>query len=186
MDDRELLDAIAGGDERSLEELISRYERRLAGFLRVLLANAADVEEVFWRTVTEVWRCAASYQGRSEPCFWILGIARNLAYRQLKPMQRGPSEALDPNQPDDSPGQDDGCYRKEIADAIPLLTAEHQEVLVLFYWVGHNSREISEILGIPPPTVRTRLHHARKNLKKLLGLERNQAEADKDLDSNSR
>lgn len=168
LDDRGLLEAIARGDQHSLEVLISKYERRLAGFLRGILSNPADVDEVFWQTVTAVWESARRFEGRSEPCFWILGIARNLAYRRIDRLRRRSSEPLEQHLPDLRAGPFEQCRRREVADAVPLLNEIHREVLILFYWFGYTSREISEVLDLPQATVRTRLHHARKNLKDLL------------------
>lgn len=176
LEDRDLLDAIAGGDERSLEVLISRYERRLAGFLRGILSDPADLEEVFWKTVSTVWTSADRYEGRAEPCYWILGIARNLAFRRLSRARRQSGEPLDQHLADPRTSPDELCRRREVADSIPLLKEKHREVLILFYWFGYTSREISQVLELPQGTVRTRLHHARKNLKDLLEPESSETE----------
>ena len=49
--------------------------------------------------------------------------------------------------------------------AIATLPAGQREVLVLRYLEGLGEREVAEAAGIPPGTVKSRLHHALRNLR---------------------
>ena len=55
-----------------------------------------------------------------------------------------------------------------VREAIRKLNREHREVLLLREWQGYDYQEIAVFLGIPVGTVKSRLHTAREQLKKML------------------
>lgn len=171
LDDRELLRLIAEGEEEALEEFMSRYEHRLKGFLRIYLDNSADVDEALSETMMAVWASAKRYQGKAEPCFWVMGIARFKAFRRHRNNRYGYGEDMDVNTPDPGPGPDDEIWSEEVRRAVRSLPIKHREVVVLTYWMGCTSPEIAKILKIRSPvTVRRRLCLARERLKEALHL----------------
>ena len=60
-------------------------------------------------------------------------------------------------------------WRERIARALATLSAEHRAVVELTYYHGCAYREIAQIVGCPVDTVKTRMFHARRKLKELLG-----------------
>ena len=52
--------------------------------------------------------------------------------------------------------------------ALSRVRPEYREVVVLRYQEGLTHPEIAEILGLPPGTVKTYLHRARKELAAIL------------------
>lgn len=55
-----------------------------------------------------------------------------------------------------------------LQEALHQLSPEDREVLLLTYWDGFNSREISDLLSTSATAIRMRLHRARKALAHLL------------------
>jgi RNA polymerase sigma factor (sigma-70 family) len=49
-----------------------------------------------------------------------------------------------------------------------LAIPEHRVAIELTYFEGHTYREIAAITGCPADTVKTRMFHARRQLKALL------------------
>lgn len=170
LDDRELLKAIARGDRDALEEFLSRYERRLSAYLRRFLDNQADVDETFWEVVVAVWQGASRYRGQAEPCYWILTIARNKAYRKSRRARRSATEDLNPNTASRSGSLDE---RLAVESALRRLDPAERELLILRYCLEYTSSEIATITGLIPVTVRGRLLRARRKLRRILAPERN-------------
>jgi len=48
------------------------------------------------------------------------------------------------------------------------LSPEHREVMDLVYYHEKSVREVARIIGIPEPTVKTRMFYARKKLAELV------------------
>lgn len=68
--------------------------------------------------------------------------------------------------------QNDLSYEQiELLDAVRSLTAEHQEVIHLFYYEGYSGKEIADILDVKENTVKSRLRRARLELRSVLGEE---------------
>jgi RNA polymerase sigma-70 factor, ECF subfamily len=61
------------------------------------------------------------------------------------------------------------AQRDELEGAFRQLSPEHRAVVVLHHHLGYQLTEIAETLGIPPGTARSRLHHAVKQLREVLG-----------------
>jgi RNA polymerase sigma-70 factor (ECF subfamily) len=57
-----------------------------------------------------------------------------------------------------------------VQSAVASLPTPQRVVIVSYYINDLSIQEISEILGIPVGTVKSRLHYGRKSLKKKLGL----------------
>ena len=55
-----------------------------------------------------------------------------------------------------------------IRACLARLSAEHREVVDLVYYHDKSIKEVSEIVGIPENTVKTRMFHARKKLSELM------------------
>lgn len=55
-----------------------------------------------------------------------------------------------------------------VCEAMASLPAEDRELLRLAVWEGLSGPDIAVVLGIPPATVRTRLHRARHRLRDVL------------------
>jgi RNA polymerase sigma-70 factor (ECF subfamily) len=72
-------------------------------------------------------------------------------------------------------GSDELLERKEEQQAFYRLTrkmsSKWRDSFILFEILGHSSEEIAELQGIPPATVRTHLHRARKEFSALVGKE---------------
>jgi len=67
-----------------------------------------------------------------------------------------------------------GSEHSDLREAIERLSVDHREVVSLFYGRSMGVSEIAAVLGVPPGTVKSRLHHARLQLKN--HLERNDHE----------
>jgi RNA polymerase sigma-70 factor (ECF subfamily) len=179
--DEELIRRIANGDRLAMHTLFARHHVRVYRFILHLVRNAATAEELVSDVFFDVWRQAGKFEGRSAVSTWLLGIAR---YKALSALRRRPREeelddatAEQMEDPSDSPAT--VLLNKSRGDLLRQclagLSVEHREVIDLVYYHEKSVQEVSDIIGIPEGTVKTRMFHARKNLAELLkaqGLER--------------
>lgn len=172
--DEVLLARVASGDEAAFEKLFLSYQKRLFRYLLGAVRSEAIAEELVCETMTDVWRNAGTFQGRSRVSTWIFAIASNKAktvMRRPQP-QEADREVLE-RLPDPAPGPADGVARQELAGqvraALEHLTPEHRQVVELTFMHGFSYQEIATIAGCPVNTVKTRMFHAKRRLREALG-----------------
>jgi RNA polymerase sigma-70 factor (ECF subfamily) len=66
----------------------------------------------------------------------------------------------------------------DVATAIRGLPPIHRAAVHLFYREELSVEEIASVLGIPPGTVKSRLHHARDALRRQLGSKSGRSDAE--------
>ena len=175
MDDDDLVARVAAGDDTALRELFSRHAPWIAARLRSVLP-AAEVEDVLQETFLGAWRGAAGYRAEGAGG-WLWGIARRQAALLLR--RRGSADqAAWTVLPDDlaaGPGTPDPAEtvlaRAGLEEAVAALGpagSPEREVWRLMYEQDRPVAEVAELLGVPPGTVKSRAHRARRLLRAAL------------------
>lgn len=162
----DLLQRIIGRDKVAFTELDRSYRNRLARFLTRMIPQQ-DIQEVINDTMFTVWSKAADFRGRSLLSTWILGIAYRRAKKALyRSASRPTSDAEDLSfEPDPQIANEDQQW---LACALQELSSEQRSALELCYVMGFSCEEIATIMQCPVNTVKTRVFHARKKLRRSL------------------
>jgi len=170
-DDR-LMEGIRAHDINAFEELYRGYHTRLTRFLLKLIHRPTMVEEVLNDTLMVVWDRADSFNGASKLSTWIFAIA----YRKAMKALRGQDEPMEDKRAEErmsldaTPEEELGFDRRRVMlmQAIAELSPEHRAVVDFTYFQEMGYREIASIMGCPVDTVKTRMFHARRHLKRRL------------------
>jgi RNA polymerase sigma-70 factor, ECF subfamily len=175
MDDDELVARVAAGDDAALRELFGRHAPWLAVRLRAVLP-AADVEDVVQETFLAAWRGARGYRPQGACGGWLWGIARRQAALLLR--RRGAAGQAVITLPEDLAAGRDAPDPAETAQLrVDLEVAgatlgpagsPDREVWRLMYEQDRPVAEVAELLGVPPGTVKSRAHRARRLLRAAL------------------
>ena len=168
----ELLERVKAQDVDAFERLYRIYQPRLARFVITLVQRPQLVDEVLDDTMMVVWQTAASFRGTSKLSTWVFAIAYRKA---VKARARWPEPVADEewdSRVSNDPTPDQELEHQRLHDALIVamskLSAEHRAVVDLTYFQGMGYREIAEIVDCPVDTVKTRMFHARKRLKRAL------------------
>lgn len=169
--DRELLQAVAAGDARALDELYARHGTQILAYLIGQLGDRQLAEEVLQDVMLAAWKGARNFRGESRVRTWLLAIARHRAinarrrrvlpsaplHEQTGAQLSGPSEIAERND-----------ERAAVQLALRLLPADQRETLELVFFHGLSGPETAEVLGVAVGTVKSRLHRAKAALRDLL------------------
>lgn len=169
----ELLARIRRGDIAAFEQLHHIYHPRLQRFLWTLTRRAALTEEVLDDTLMVVWNRPDSFHGASKFSTWLFAIAYRKAMRALKKQDEAVEDPDADRRISTEPAPDESSNRarscKLLFEAIAELSPAHRAVVDLTYFQELGYREIAAIQECPVDTVKTRMFHARRHLRKKLG-----------------
>jgi RNA polymerase sigma-70 factor (ECF subfamily) len=171
--DEALIDSIAAGDKRAMQILFGRHNVKVFRFILRMVGREATAEDLVNEVFLDVWRQAGRFEGRSKVSTWLLAIARFKALSALRQRQDGELDedavaAIE----DGSDNPEEVLVKQERATlmrhCMDQLSGAHREIIDLVYYHEKSVEEVSEIIGVPQNTVKTRMFYARKRLADLL------------------
>lgn len=170
-----LLSRISGSrDKAALASLFHMFAPRIKSMMLKLGADPALAEDLVQETLLAVWRKAHLYSpDRGAAATWIFTIARNLRIDHLRRQTNRPYTDVDDIEiASDDPSSSALAERSQVVsrvtEALQTLPPEQQEVVRLSFIQDIAHAEISERLGIPLGTVKSRLRLAYDRLRPIL------------------
>ena len=167
-----LIERVARGDREAFAALYLDYHPRLTRFLDRVTRRPQLVEELLNDTMLVVWRKAQTFNFRSQLSTWIFGIAYRRALKALTRVDDAVDFDADSAVDAEHPGPDMLAQQREssalLDRALAELSADHRAVIQLTYYEGCSCKEIAAILECPVDTVKTRMFHARRRLRRLI------------------
>ena len=187
--DQDLIELTRSGESSAFDLLVRRYQDRLVHSLEHVLSSREDALDIAQQAFLLAWKKLATYRGESSFYSWLYRIAVNAAASHFRrpvvsagsldqlhdvrgielPDRRvatGPGQSLE---------QEEEIQR--VRQALQQVSEEFRQPLILREIEGFSYEQISEILGIPSGTVRSRIFRARQELMERLDRDR-RAEAD--------
>jgi RNA polymerase sigma-70 factor (ECF subfamily) len=169
--ERALVLRIAKQDRFAISRFVALYEARLTKFLRRLTRRQELVDEIINDTMFIVWQQAGRFRFESRVSTWVIGIAYRRAMRAFRIESRRrvvraqavTEEILQPTDMQEQFETTDWLGR-----ALLKLPFEQRTALELTYHAGYSCEEVGEIMGCPAGTVKTRMFHARRKLRRAL------------------
>jgi RNA polymerase sigma-70 factor (ECF subfamily) len=180
----EALAAAQRGDLAAFNTLVLAYQRQVFNVCYRTLGNGDDAADAAQDAFVSAMRGIQSFHGTIDGLRgWLLRIAVNACYDQLRRRQRRPSESLDALQVTDAgdesdrfadprPGPDQRSLTAEtgrqIQAALDRLPTEQRLTVVLCDVQGLSYDEVAEAMDVELGTVKSRLSRARAQLRTLL------------------
>jgi RNA polymerase sigma-70 factor (ECF subfamily) len=133
-----------------------------------LTGDQEDARDIAQNAFLRAYERLDSYDPDRKFFSWIYKIAVNesLNFRRARKAHEPLERALPMPVPVDPVDRIETADR--IQTAIMALSPEHRELIVLKYFVELSYDEISDVVGIPEKTVKSRLFSARQQLEALL------------------
>jgi RNA polymerase sigma-70 factor, ECF subfamily len=174
-DDRleRLLALVAGGSEEAFAELYEEVAAAVFGLVGRVVRNPAQAEEVTQEVFVELWRTATRFDpARGAARSWIMTCAHRRAVDRVRSAERAARRddlagRRDQGRPYDQVAEqvEATLEREQVRRSLDALTDLQREAVVLAYYGGYTHREISELLGVPSGTVKTRLRNGLLRLR---------------------
>jgi RNA polymerase sigma-70 factor (ECF subfamily) len=179
LDDVELMRLAGQGDERAFGMLVERHQMLVVGTVGRMLGGFEGAEDIAQQVFVRAWRSAARYRPEAKFTTWLLTIARNLVFNEIKRRGRVVWAAMESEEgmmrEIADPGTRDGLdslAEREVGEAISKAIAGLPEMqrmaLVLRRYEEMPYEEIAEVLGTSLSAVKSLIFRAREELKKEL------------------
>jgi RNA polymerase sigma-70 factor, ECF subfamily len=178
--DRELVQRIGRGDEDAFRGLFGRYAPSAMALARRVARQPFLAEEIVQEAFLAVWRNPSGYdQQRGSVRAWLMGMVHHRAVdavRREESQRRRVEESMvsDPvvsaDPADDVADQIDlPEERKAVREALDALPNEQRQVIELMYFGGLSQSAISDQLGLPLGTVKSRTLLGMRRLRGAVG-----------------
>ena len=163
----------AARDRRAFAALFEHFAPRVKSYMLRLGASAAQAEDLAQETLLAVWRKADSFDPtRAGAATWVFTIARNLridAIRKERLIEPGePSEDMPSGDPRADTIIETAQAERSLRAALAGLPEEQAMLLRLSFFEDHAHGDISERLGMPLGTVKSKLRRAIGRLRAAL------------------
>jgi len=172
--DQAALAALSKGQIGALGLLYDRYSEAVYDFVRRATSNESDVDDIVQATFLSAAKTVSSHDGKQNCRTWLVGIAGRILYRRRRGLSRW-ARALRELTIRDADRYADPHRELSARDEVQRLEAalaklsEPKRVVLLLAEAEEQSCEqIARALQVPIGTVWTRLHHARRELRRLL------------------
>lgn len=175
-----LVAGAAAGDEAAFEVIMRRYNRRLFRTARSIVRSDADAEDALQEAWLHAWRGLASFRADARLSTWLVRIVVNEALGRLRrtdskviPLEvamNSPESAIQSalvDGVDERPERSAmrAQLRAMMEARIDELPDAYRTVFVLRAVEEMSGAEVSQVLGIPEATIRTRFFRARSLLR---------------------
>ena len=176
-DDQALVSAAQDGDRVALDTLLRRHYDRLFALCRRITGSDADGADAAQEALLAIVRGLPRFDGRAQFSTWAYRVTTNVCLDELRRRRRRPVVGLgDRDEHDDiaDPSDDAPLLDEQVSDRLDLdaafaqLPTDFRAAVVLRDLCQLDYAEISDILGIPPGTVRSRISRGRVALASLM------------------
>jgi len=161
-------------DERELRTLYLEHGPALYAYvLRMLGGDTHRAEDILQETLLRCWskRNLSDHEGMAvRP--WMFRVARNLVIdghrtRMAHPLEIGGTTWL-AELGAEIDEIDAMLSSMVVQDALEDLTPAHREVLHATFFADRTTQQAAQALGVPPGTVKSRMHYALRSLRTAL------------------
>lgn len=184
-DEKALVKAAQRGQIGAFNELILHYQSQVYNLAYHILHDPAAADDATQEAFISAYRAIKKFRGGSFRS-WLLRIATNACYDELRRRKRRPTVSWDefgdmdkeanPHLVNGGPKPEESVQQQELhallERSIAKLPKHHRTTIVLIDRIGLSYEEAAKVMDVALGTVKSRLARARKEMQSLLQAER--------------
>lgn len=160
--------------DEELKRMMITYGDEVLRISYMYLKNIHKAEDAFQEVFIKIYNNYKSFKGNSSEKTWIIKITINvckdiLRSAWLKRVFLTDKVIIKDGHLDTESLIINKDENRRLFNEVVSLSTVFKEVIILYYYQGFDTAEISKILNIAEGTVRSRLYRARKKLKNKIG-----------------
>jgi RNA polymerase sigma-70 factor (ECF subfamily) len=158
--DTDLVEMAREGDRFAYDRLLLRHDEKMRSLAYRLLADADAMDDVLRRAYVAAFTDLAALRPGSDFARWLYRVVYNHCVDQ---MRRHPHAATTP-----AHRSGNVTTAEVVRQALSELPVAQRVTVVLVDGEGFDHEKVSDILGVSPDTVASRLYRARTKLRRVL------------------
>jgi len=172
LNDIQLIEAFQGGNTDALSHLLKRRRTWLYNVAKRAVSDPQFAEDGLQEALVQIWKGAKDFRGDSQVTTWMYQIVFRCCVDVVRKENVRKAEAL-PEDSENLIGSSTG-FESQIEDkllisaALAELEPGHREVIELVWLKQLSHEEVSERLGVPIGTVKSRASRAQARLKEII------------------
>ena len=170
--DQALVDRVKKGDKKAFDELVRKYQKKVANLVARYIRDQAEVLDVTQEAFVRLWRIAPEWkQDQAQVTTWLYRVVANLCTDRLRKMRMAAlDEAPEPADPNPSAGRRlqeqtrvDALYR-----ALDDLPDRQRQAVSMRHLDGLANPEIASEMQLSVEAVESLIARGKQKLKALL------------------
>ncbi|KPJ60904.1 MAG: hypothetical protein AMJ46_04220 [Latescibacteria bacterium DG_63] len=161
---------ISKDDRETFERMVDKYEKPIFNVVFRMVNDYEDAMDITQTTFVKAYENLHRYDPTHKFFSWLYKIAVNESLNHINKRKRSArlnrDFALGQKTPDEYFTQSETA--EQIQDGLMALKFDYRVVVILRHFLSFSYREISEILGIPEKTTKSRLYTGRQQLRDVL------------------
>ena len=170
LQEKRLVTRVAEGDASAFRQLYDASYGKVSRYVHKMVNDDSLADDILVQTYTVAWQKSASFKGTGKITTWLIGIARNIAFREFKKIKK-----YLPFEEEYSGADTESQFQVEVKStnaalkaALQALKVKHREILELVFYQDFTYVEVAELIKVPVNTVKTRVFYAKQALKNVL------------------
>lgn len=166
-EDRAFAQRVAAGEPEACRLLVEGHYASVLRFMRCLTRRREDAEDLTQETFVAARGKIRSFRGEASLRTWIHRVAYR-TFTHWKRRQR-PSAVLNGSEFAPDAGFVQALDAIVLLDALYTLPIPQRSAFVLAEVQQMELREVAQAMGVPIGTVKSRIFHAKRRLRELIG-----------------
>jgi len=170
--DRPLVDRAQAGDREALGELFVRHAQAVRRLLSGVIGPTNELDDLVQDVFIQVFKSLPRFRGDSRFSTWLHQVTMYAAYNHLRRPRR--VTLVDPEELEVAGTDGDGPQvrlhgretMRRLNAILDTIKPKKRIAFILFAVEGYSIGEVSEMVGAPVPTVKSRVWFARRELRK--------------------
>lgn len=164
--DGELVAAALGGSPGAFRAIVEAHQQAVRSFLRRVLDNPADADDLAQETFLAAWMGLRRYRGGASLRSWLCAIAWKKQLTHERGRQRAARREAEAPRSCEQESPDDLL---DLAAALRELPDGQRAAVALCLGGGFSHAEAAETLGLPLGTIKSHVERGRAKLAAALG-----------------
>ena len=153
------------GTDETISRVVRQYSPMLLRLAAARLPSAADAEDAVQEAFVKLLDRRPVFRDAEHEKAWLIRVtlqrAADLRRKKIRANETPLEDEIETCAPEPE-------TEVELLSAVRALPEKYGAVIHLYYYEGYSTKEIAKLLGLPAPTVGTRLARGRERLRKML------------------